>query len=920
MGDELRSPRMEMNIDDAEEPVKLIEEKLTLLSNYCKSELERLRDMLSDKSLKKQIEKYASKELEEITEQIDAAAGVTVKKVEEHVTELQMFFDELKQKLLAALTVKSNANTKDIALIKDSLGQLKLQLQKVREDSEKKLRTQIEQMGKRVGAKGSKESIDQAKKDVKRAEQEVEKLKGKLGTLGNGVMDVRESIPGVDVMKNLQRKVGAANRELGQVESMMETKATAKSLEEVKQVYASQAEWKKLTSTLGRMDNDLDNVYALYAQMKAEGGRTPAIKAVENLFFRKIQEMQDEVQRVKGDVAKEATSMAMKESRREFVTQSEFKQTKTDHEKKFDAMRAEIERLKQIVDKKNGNALESAMTTIKRLSHELERLKQDINRVRGSVEKAKADCGSKAVEDELRQRLQALAAEMLNVKNDADVKSTKKSLEQLNKSVGQLGKDVETLRASIGKVNRKVDRVQKGSVNTGSLMTSLDGFRDMLKGIEADITSIKDVVTKKSDKQSVQTVKKELAPKKEADRIGQELKKLKSEVSGIGSSVSTVKKSSVKGEVDHGAEESFVKRIMELSQQIEDLRVTLEGKCSATELDAKATKDEIVSVTKAISRLKNSISEMTKAVESIRLDAIAKDTEIRKEIVEVADTKTSELKEDIDRVKQQVETKGSKEELAQIQDKLSQMEAELQKLNTETPKQTKPSAPTMPKDVKSKTDKVQTELTKFYTNSDAKSLEDRIKALEDSPPQVSERSITLDEQPQPDSRLKQLVDNLTEEINQMKTDLANAAHDTSTEPAEQDSDLADAIQAAQARLDKLQTDIANLRAALTGSPDAPPADDTEKQKLREELEELKKRFDKIPQDEEIITHSRLSGIMCPIVIIIFLLLLAITVVSNLHQPNRTEFTRIKNSISHMKTLISGVNERIARAAVLAMKK
>ena len=914
MTEELRSPRMDMDLDGASDQVKSLGEKLTLLNGYVHNELLKLKEMLSDKALKKRIEKCVEPQIDEVNERIDEEVGGGVKKIEEHVTELHVIYDEMKKQLLAALSVQVESNTKEIALVKQNIGQLMLDSQKELQNTDKQVRVEVQKLSKTIEVKAPKSALDGTQKDVSQVSQEVEKLKARLATFAKDIQTLRKSIPGIDVMSDAMKRVNDVRDELDRMRSAFDTKVSMKALEDIKRQCATKEDMKAITQNLNKIKSDLASLSATFAQMRAEGGRTPAIKAVENLFFRRMQEMQDESIRIRGEVAKEATTMAIKDCKKEFVTTADFKQSKAAQDKKVDVMYVEMDRLKQSLESRSGNALNSAMDVIRQFSQELERMKQEIYRVKGALEKAQNQAGGKNTEKEMNALIKKVTTELSQVKKKIDGKAADKALQQTSGNVVELANEVEDLKAEMSRLGGKINGVQAASVNVDNHNAAVDQYRSQFEVIQTEIETLKKDIGMKADLEVTEAAQREFARKHELDRIVQELEKLKSETGNIESSVDEIKSPRGSPDDDEDAKEMILQKMKELSEKIESLRSVVDTKSSLSELDEKVSNEEMAHATQEIERLRNEIKEISRVVESVKDEPVFKETDVKQEI----DDKSSEIKSEIESVKEHAEAKGYQEELAQIQTRVDQFEGNMRKLCNETLTQATTDVHRLEETSGKKFAEVQEEFAKFYPNVDGKALENRIKALEESLPQLSERSVSLDQDSCSDN-LKSIIESMKGEITEMKAQLTRAAEQT--EPtSETDSETSAYAQALQQRLDNMEKDIAALREAVSAPSDASGADDSETKKLREEIDEIKKRLDKIPQDDEIITRSRLSGVLSPLVVIIFLLLLGMTIIAVLHRPNRAEYLQIRKSFRQMKVIVNDVNDSISQVAVAAMKK
>ena len=889
--------------------VKDLADKLTALNSHVHTEFLKLRELLEDKAFKKRVTKIIQPQIDELHERLDGEEGKedVYTEIKEHVDELRVIYDELREKLFAALQVQVETNTKEITFVKGELDKVKGESGKSQEDQLKALMAELEKLNKTVEGKAANESVEQTKKDVTQVNGEVDKLAARLAELVKELNSVKESASAAEAMKELLDKIGEVQSEMGKLKQAVDGKASAKAVDEIKEQYVPKTQIKPIVDDIEKAKADLAEISAAIETLRADGGRTQAVKALESLFFKKIQDLQEEFVRMKVEVLKEATANAIKEGKKEFTPLPEFTQTKADHEKAIDGLRDELEQLKQAVAKKEGTqTAEAALSAISRLNQELDKMKDELTEIRSSVGKARDDTGSKAAEDELKRKVQELTGQLGKVKEGMAGKADATALGETNKNVSGIASDLEKLKKSLSGLEGKVDKVDAASVHTDAIKAAGDEFGAKLQQIKSDVDALRGNVENKAEKQTVEDLKKEFAPKPEVERLAQELEKLKLEVINIGSSVDTVKAASGNAEAVKQAEDGFIKRIMELSAQLEQLRTAVDGKCSKEEAEKKASKEDLASVTAEIDRLKKEIAALTKSVEQLRLDALERETAIKKEIVDVATQKTAELRSEIDTVKQAAEAKASKDELAQLQERINQLAEELRKLSSEKPKQAPASPEKATKDFSAEIDKLNEELKKFYPLDAGKKLEDRVKALEEGANfEVAERGIALnDDAPKQDDQLPKEVAKMRDELAQMKEELAKKKEPTVV--AKTDDNTKELLKAMDERMTKMEEEIQEIR-SLAKTPDGKPVDDSETKKLREELEALKKRMDKIPQDDEIITHSRLSSLLSPVTIIVILLLLAITVLSNLLQPEMKEIQRMKSSINDMNGMITNVS-------------
>ena len=890
--------------------VKDLADKLTALNSHVHTEFLKLRELLEDKAFKKRVTKIIQPQIDELHERLDGEEGKeeVYTEIKEHVDELRVIYDELREKLFAALQVQVETNTKEITFVKGELDKVKGESGKSQEDQLKALMAEIEKLNKTVEGKAANASVEQTKKDVTQVNGEVDKLAARLAELVKELNSVKESASAAEAMKELLNKISEVQSEMGKLKETVDSKASAKAVDEIKEQYVPKTQIKPIVEDIEKAKTDLAEISAAIESLRADGGRTQAVKALESLFFKKIQDLQEEFVRTKVEVLKEATATAIKEGKKEFTPLSEFNQTKADHERAIDGLRDELESLKQAVAKKEGTqTAEAALSAISRLNQELDKMRDELTEIRSSLTKAREDTGSKAAEDELKRKVQELTGQLGKVREGMAAKADATALGETNKNVSGIASDLEKLKKSLSGLEGKVDKVDAASVHTDAIKAAGDEFGAKLQQIKSDVDALRDNVEHKAEKQTVEDMKKEFAPKPEVDRLAQELEKLKLEVINIGSSVDTVKAASGNAEAVKQAEDGFIKRIMELSAQLEQLRTAVDGKCSKEDAEKKASKEDLASVTEEIDRLKKEIAALTKSIEQLRLDALERETAIKKEIVDVATQKTAELRKEIDAVKQTAEAKASKDELAQLQEKINRLAEELRKLNSGKPSQAPASPDKATKALSAKIDKLNEELKKFYPLDAGKKLEDRVKALEDGANfEVAERGITLnDDAPKQDDQLAKDVAKMRDELAQMKEELSKKKKEP-TVVAKSDDNTKELLKKMDERMTKMEEEIQEIR-SLAKTPDGKPVDDSETKKLREELEALKKRMDKIPQDDEIITHSRLSSLLSPVTIIVILLLLAITVLSNLLQPEMKEIQRMKSSISDMNGMITNVS-------------
>lgn len=886
--------------------VKELGEKLTQLNNYVHTELLKLKELLEDKAFKKKVEKFIQPQIDELHERLDEEGKEDViTEIKERTNELRVIYDELREKILAALQVQVETNTKEIAFLKGELDNAKGESGKAQEDQLKALMDELSKLSKTVEGKAASEAVEETKKNITHASEEIEKLAAKLTELTNELSSVKTAAGAADAMKELLAKLNETQEELGKLKQTVDGKANAKDVDELKDQCVRKAQMKPLIDDVEKAKNDLAEMSAAIEALRADGGRTQAVKALESLFFKKIQELQEEFVRMKVEILKDASANTIKEAKKEFTQLSDFNQTKSDHEKAIDSLRDSLEQLKQAVSKKEGTqTAEAAISAISRLDQELEKAKTELAELRAAVEKSREESGSKAAEDELRNKLNELIGQINSVKESTNAKAENSALNDTNKTVGNLTRDIEALKSSLVGLEGRVDKVDAASVRIDAIKKAGDEFGDKLHGIKSEIDGIRDALDKKAEKQFVDEMKKEFAAKPEVDTIAKELEKLKQELLSLGSSVDSVKAVSGNPEAVRQAEEGFIKRITDLSAQLEQLREAVESKCSKEEANQKATKEEFASVTQTIENLRNELAALTKNVETVKIEVMERETAIKKEIVDVATSKTAELRKEIDSVKQAVQSKASKDELSQLQEKIARATEELRKLNTDTANQTKESLDKATKELNAKIDKLREELNKFYPLPDGKKLEERVKALEEGNIPIAERGITLDDDSKGDDGLKHLVEQLRKELDAMKQELAKKAEPVVR--ASGDGEAMKLLKTMDERMTKMENEIKEIR-GLVKTSDGKPIDDSETKKLREELDELKKRLDKIPQDEEIITHSRLSTLLSPFTVVVILLLLGITVLSSLLQPEIKEIRRMKSSIVDMNGVITNVS-------------
>ena len=329
--------------------VKDLADKLTALNSHVHTEFLKLRELLEDKAFKKRVTKIIQPQIDELHERLDGEEGKeeVYTEIKEHVDELRVIYDELREKLFAALQVQVETNTKEITFVKGELDKVKGESGKSQEDQLKALMAEIEKLNKTVEGKAANASVEQTKKDVTQVNGEVDKLAARLAELVKELNSVKESASAAEAMKELLNKISEVQSEMGKLKETVDSKASAKAVDEIKEQYVPKTQIKPIVEDIEKVKTDLAEISAAIESLRADGGRTQAVKALESLFFKKIQDLQEEFVRMKVEVLKEATATAIKEGKKEFTPLPEFNQTKADHKRAIDGLRDELESLKQ---------------------------------------------------------------------------------------------------------------------------------------------------------------------------------------------------------------------------------------------------------------------------------------------------------------------------------------------------------------------------------------------------------------------------------------------------------------------------------------------------------------------------------------------------------------------------------------------
>ena len=116
--------------------VKDLADKLTALNSHVHTEFLKLRELLEDKAFKKRVTKIIQPQIDELHERLDGEEGKeeVYTEIKEHVDELRVIYDELREKLFAALQVQVETNTKEITFVKGELDKVKGESGKSQED------------------------------------------------------------------------------------------------------------------------------------------------------------------------------------------------------------------------------------------------------------------------------------------------------------------------------------------------------------------------------------------------------------------------------------------------------------------------------------------------------------------------------------------------------------------------------------------------------------------------------------------------------------------------------------------------------------------------------------------------------------------------------------------------------------------